>query len=88
MKYEGKDSSKALKGKRKVYLFDRRDFALLKVYDGTILRYGNLVEGPAIIEQPHTTVFVPTPFQVHCDQVGSYIMVLKNRAKELLREGR
>lgn len=76
------DSQSALKGKRRAYLPDRHDFAALPVYDGDALVYGNRVEGPALIEQATTTVFVPTEYDVLCDALGSFVLYLKERAEE------
>ncbi len=88
MKKVGEDTAKAVKGKRQVYLADKQTFASVKVYNGELLQYGNQIKGPAIVELPHTTVFVPSAFQLHCDQIGSYVMVLKKRAAEVFKLGR
>ncbi len=79
------DASEALKGKRKVYLPDKRDFEVINVYDGSKLRCGNKVIGPGIIEQVNTTTFVSPDYNVVCDRYGSYTMYLKAREKEFIR---
>jgi len=84
-KDHGKDASKALKGKRKVYLPNKRDFEEIYVYDGSKLRCGNKVIGPGIIEQVNTTTFVSPDYNVVCDRYGSYTMYLKAREKEFIR---
>ena len=84
-KDHGKDASKALKGKRKVYLPNKRDFEEIYVYDGSELRCGNKVIGPGIIEQVNTTTFVSPDYNVVCDRYGSYTMYLKAREKEFIR---
>jgi len=81
--YDQKDPSKALKKKRKVYLPLKKDFEEVPVYDGHELRYGNKVEGPAIIEQVNTTTFVTPEYNVLCDKYGSYTMYLKTKEREV-----
>ena len=83
-KDNGKDASKALKGKRNVYLPHERDFEEISVYDGSKLRCGNKVIGPGIIEQVNTTTFVSPDYNVVCDRYGSYTMYLKTREKEFI----
>ncbi len=82
MKYAGPDPSKAFKKKRKVYLPIQKRSRVIPVFDGDQLRYGNKIEGPAIIEQVNTTTFVSPEFSVLCDAFGSFTMVLKSREKE------
>jgi len=82
MKYAGPDPSLAFKKKRKVYLPTRKKFQMLPVFDGDRLRYGNNVEGPAVIEQVNTTTFVSPEFSVLCDAYGSFTLYLKSREKE------
>ena len=82
MKFAGPDPSFALKKKRKVYLPSRKKFQPVPVFDGDRLKYGNKIEGPALIEQVNTTTFVSPEFSVFCDGYGSFTMVLKSREKE------
>jgi N-methylhydantoinase A len=85
MKYAGSDPSNAFKKKRKVYLPAKKRFQMIPVFDGDRLRYGNKIEGPAIIEQVNTTTFVSPEFSVLCDAYGSFTMYLKSREKEFKR---
>jgi N-methylhydantoinase A len=82
IKYAGPDPSAAFKKKRKVFLPTKKRFQAIPVFDGDKLRYGNKVEGPAIIEQVNTTTFVSIEFSVLCDAYGSFTMYLKSREKE------
>jgi len=82
MKYAGPDPLKAFKKKRKVYLSTKKKFQMVSVFDGDKLRYGNKIEGPAMIEQVNTTTFVSPEFSVVCDAYGSFTMYLKSREKE------
>jgi N-methylhydantoinase A len=82
MKYAGPDPSFAFKRKRKVYLPNKKKFQPVPVFDGDRLKYGNKIEGPAIVEQVNTTTFVSPEFSVLCDAYGSFTMYLKSREKE------
>ena len=73
-RYQGKDSSRWLKGKRRAFIPSEMDFIEIPVYDGTKMGYGNYLRGPALIEQPNTTVFVPSGFELECDQLGSFLL--------------
>ncbi|MCK5164342.1 MAG: hydantoinase/oxoprolinase family protein [Desulfobacula sp.] len=80
-KFAGTDASPALKGKRQVFLPSKMDFAFIDIYDGDKMGYGNKVKGPAIIEQKNTTLFVPSVFEIECDQYGSFMMtIIKDKA--------
>ncbi|MCC7060153.1 MAG: hydantoinase/oxoprolinase family protein, partial [Burkholderiaceae bacterium] len=52
------DAAQALKGRRAVYLPETRAFAEVPIYDGHRMRFGNHIEGPAMIEQATTAIFV------------------------------
>ena len=85
-KYDKKDPEKALKMMRKVYLPLLEQYVDIPVYDGHKLRYGNKVEGPALIEQVNTTTFVTPEYNVLCDRYGSYTMYLKTRENEVTKK--
>lgn len=80
---EQEDPSHALKKRRKVYIPQKNAFEEVPVYDGHVLRYGNRVAGPAIIEQINTTTFVTPGYNVLCDQYGSYTMYLRDKEEEM-----
>ncbi len=84
--YDELDPSKALKKKRKVYLPLKGTFEEVPVYDGHKLRYGNRVEGPAVIEQVNTTTFVTPEYNILCDKYGSYTMYLKTKEEEVKKK--
>jgi N-methylhydantoinase A len=44
------------------------------VYDGTKLLAGNVIKGPAIIEEPTTTVVIPPAFRCEVDGSKNYIL--------------
>ncbi|NOR13794.1 MAG: hydantoinase/oxoprolinase family protein, partial [Candidatus Aminicenantes bacterium] len=84
--YAREDPKKALKKKRKIYLPLEEQYAEVPVYDGHKLKYGNKVEGPALIEQVNTTTFVTPEYNVLCDRYGSYTMYLKPKEKEIAKK--
>jgi len=68
----GADASAALKGSRPAYFTEARDFVETKVYAGEQLRSGNVLAGPAIVEEPATTVVVPAGFRLTVTQYENY----------------
>jgi N-methylhydantoinase A len=73
----GTDVRDYFKGQRQVFIPSEMDFMSVPVYDGDRMGYGNHLEGPAVIEQINTTVFVPPDFQIECDPYGSYLLTLR-----------
>ena len=63
---EGEDSIAAVKGEREVY-FEPLGYTSSTVYDGYLLRPGNVVDGPAIIERMGDSVVVPPGHQAITD---------------------
>ena len=84
MARQSASSAHALKGRRRAYLPHLRDFDEVPVYDGDALAYGNLLQGPALIEQATTTVLVPYEYEVMCDALGSFTLFLKERAGDIV----
>ena len=84
--YDGEDPKKAFKRKRKIYLPIEKEFKKVPVYDGHRLRYGNKVEGPAIIEQVNTTTLIFSEFCVLCDKYGSYTMYIKEKEDDIQKK--
>lgn len=64
--------AEALRGTRTAWFDGEQHDA--PVYDGLVLRHGNVIAGPAIIEQPTTTIVVPGDFVLTCDARDNYIM--------------
>lgn len=62
----------ARKGERPAW-FDNR-MTTVPVYDGLALRPGNQLPGPAIIEQPTTTIVLPGDSELRCDEWGNYLL--------------
>jgi N-methylhydantoinase A len=76
------DAAHAYKGRRKVFQPTARDFAETPVYDGDLLRNGNQLEGPAIVEKVTTTILIPAGFTLAVDSFGG--CVLEDRLTEVL----
>ena len=57
--YHGEECSSAVIGARKVYI-GNGSFEDYKVYDRDLLGNGNIVHGPAIVEQMDSTTIIPT----------------------------
>lgn len=77
--WAGADAAHALKGKRRVYVPETREFTDVPVYDGHRLRFGNRVDGPALIEQETTAVFVSSSYDCVVDALGSFALFAKRR---------
>ncbi len=65
-------AAQALVGRRPAY-FDGR-FVRTPVYNGLELHNGHLVKGPAIVQQPTTTIIVPPDYDLKCDEFDNYLM--------------
>jgi N-methylhydantoinase A len=44
------------------------------VYNGPTLSAGNTIHGPAVIEEPTTTVLIPPSFRCIVDGYGNYVL--------------
>ena len=77
--WAGPDAAAARKGKRAVYVPETHAFAEVPVYDGHRLRHGNRVDGPAVIEQETTAIFVSAGFDCVVDSLGSFVLFAKGR---------
>jgi N-methylhydantoinase A/oxoprolinase/acetone carboxylase beta subunit len=65
-KEQGIDPSKAQKGLRDVYW--GQGFIKTRIYERDLLKCGNRIEGPAIIESPDTTYVVPPNWSYAVDK--------------------
>ncbi|MGR6835132.1 hydantoinase/oxoprolinase family protein [Syntrophomonas erecta] len=63
-----------LKGSRLACLEEVGSYMEIPVYDGDALYPGYKLFGPALIEQRHSTVVVPTGFVLSCPDDNSFIM--------------
>jgi len=60
----------ALKGHRNVFFEQFNDFEKTPVFERARLKAGNVIEGPAIIEQYDSTVVIPPNWTGHIDAFG------------------
>ncbi len=75
----GQNADAALKGERSVYVPEDDAFATVPVYDGHKMNNGNLVTGPAMIEEDTTAIFVSRDYNCICDKFGSFAVYKKGR---------
>jgi N-methylhydantoinase A len=68
-------ASRAVLGARPAW-FDGK-WVKATVYDGLKLQNGHQVKGPAIVQQPTTTIIVPTDFDLKVDEFNNYLMYRK-----------
>ena len=59
---------------RQVYWPDEQAWVPTAVHDGGALKPGNRVNGPAVVELPHTTVAVAAGSQVTLDAIGNFVL--------------
>jgi len=66
------DSSRALK-RRRSCIFSGKPIDT-PIYDGGLLLAGNVVDGPAIVEESTTTVVIPEGFRCTVDESKNYVL--------------
>ena len=71
--FESEDPSAAYRETRRVG-FDQVGFVDTRIYDGTKVRPGNLITGPAIIEEPETTIVIYPQQEAMLDHYQTYII--------------
>ncbi|HAJ33696.1 MAG TPA: hypothetical protein DCK79_10095 [Candidatus Atribacteria bacterium] len=74
---EEKDPSYAFKNKRKIYFEEYTKFIDTPIYDREKLKPGNLIEGPAVIEERITTIIVHPNWNARVDGFNNIIMEVK-----------
>ncbi|MBW1802578.1 MAG: hydantoinase/oxoprolinase family protein [Deltaproteobacteria bacterium] len=70
----GADPSAALKRQRQVYFKELGGFTETPCYDSDRLQHGNVIVGPAIVEDTKTTVVVPKGAELTVDAYGNFII--------------
>ena len=73
------DPAAALKGRRQVHIPEDNEFRAVPIYDGHALEHGNMIVGPAMIEEETTAIFVSAGFDCVVDKFGSFAIYLKGR---------
>jgi N-methylhydantoinase A len=82
--WAGVDAGAAFKGRRGAYIPETGKFAEVPVYDGHRMRPGNRIDGPAMIEEETTAIFVSSSFDCVVDGYGSFALFRKGR-EDLVR---
>jgi N-methylhydantoinase A len=70
----GEDAGAARIGSRRVYFEDPSDYLETPLYDRAELRAGNVVTGPAIVEEYGSTTVVPPGMVARVDKYGNLVM--------------
>lgn len=63
-------------GDREVFWPETQKWSVTAIYDGEFLSPGHRLSGPAIIEQPGTTIVVPKGAWAHVDEYGNNVITL------------
>jgi N-methylhydantoinase A len=71
---DSSDPSRALRPSRSVYFDEAKEFVESQIYDGNLMCAGDRITGPAIIEEPFTTITVPPDFNCEVDPFGNYVL--------------
>ena len=66
--------SKAQTGSRQILFTDSRDYVEAPVYSGPLLQAGHAIDGPAVVEEPHTAVVVAPGWRLRLGDVPAYEM--------------
>ncbi len=69
-----------LKGERRIYLPDLRDYGPVPVFDRYALPAGWSQDGPAVVEERESTVVVNGPARITADDLGNLIVDLARAA--------
>ena len=85
----------SIKGKREVYIPELDEMREVIVYDGDIINGEFIIEGPAVIEQVNTTIFLGQTYNCQTGIAGSFIVfnrdllpegIAKNENKVMMQE--
>ena len=68
------DPSSARVGSRPVFFETAKGFQDTPIYDGSLIRPGHLISGPAVIEEPDTTIVVYPGQEAMADQHQTYVV--------------
>ena len=71
--FEGEDASQAITGTRDVH-FENKGYVPTPIYDGTLVQPGNLILGPAVIEEPWTSIVIFPGQEALLDQYMNYVV--------------
>jgi N-methylhydantoinase A/oxoprolinase/acetone carboxylase beta subunit len=66
--------AEAVKGKREVYWMEYSAFRPTPVYEAKLLKHGNAIEGPAVVEAEDTTIVLPPVLKLSVDKYHNFIL--------------
>ena len=72
MPYMGEDAYSAVKAQRRIC--HNGEFLSVPIYDGNRVGNGHRISGPAIVEEPNTTIFLTADYELFCDRYNNYLM--------------
>jgi N-methylhydantoinase A len=75
--FGSEDPAEALRARRDVFFLSRGGFVDTPVYDGERLAPGHLISGPAIIEEPDTTLVVYPGQEAMADHYRTYVVEIQ-----------
>ncbi len=79
--FEAAKGTGTVKKERNVYLPEKKSFESIEVWDGDRLQHEIVINGPAIVEQINTTIFVPSQYKLSLDSYGNFVMQLMQQQK-------
>ena len=71
-----KSADVAEKGTRNVYFVEYGKYRKTRLYDGGLLQFGMVVEGPAVVEQENTTIVVSPARVLKVNRYGDFVLSL------------
>ena len=86
MEYDGEKPDKAYKKERNAYIPSLKEFKEIPVFDSLLLKFGNKVKGPAILEQVNTTAFIPPEYSVIVDKFGTYTVYINSMENDVIKK--
>jgi N-methylhydantoinase A/oxoprolinase/acetone carboxylase beta subunit len=69
-----KPESEALKGSRDAYWVQYGAFKPTPVFEAKLLKHGNVIDGPAVIEAEDTTIVLPPVLKLSVDKYHNFIL--------------
>lgn len=78
---EGYNAGSALRTERPVYFSESKDFVTTPIYEGALLKPGNSVGGPAVIEETAMTLPVPPGVTFTVDEFGNYLATIEHASR-------
>ena len=68
----------ARKGTRDVYFGDINDYRSTQIYDGSSIRHGMVIKGPAVVEETTTTIVIFPGQNLTVNRFGDFVLNLES----------